>query len=323
MRPLFLVLVLPIVARAQSWDDLARAADRIDARALPALFWAQSASCDRLGDDMLRRQCRGIRLVRGVAASAKTFLVRADATALEAGAWDAARAAVPLALRGCLACKEPIEVAGERRYVVTRGGVAVDASGVAAAPVYRGLRRVDDEPAAAEVKAHIVPRLRAELIVRPTPKPETWTQAGRSGYFVELVGYRLYDPCDGSVLAASPMSVSAEVDGSTCEGERPTTRTPMSRESTEPPFQLSVDDVRRVLKDVNPAVYKCYDSYGVPGRADVYLDVKGDGTIRTVEVRGELADTPTGKCVAAAVKQARFPPFKRDSMQIHYPYLLR
>ena len=137
------------------------------------------------------------------------------------------------------------------------------------------------------------------------------------------VGYRLYDPCDGSVLAASPLSVSAEVDGSTCEGGAPVARTPLSPSSTDPPYQLSVDDVRRALKEVNPAVYKCYDSYGVPGRADVFIDVKGDGTVRLVEVRGELAETPTGKCVVAAVKQAKFPRFKRDNMQIHYPFLLR
>jgi hypothetical protein len=318
-----LLLLHPLVARAQSWDELARTADRIDGRALPALFWAQSASCDRFRDDMLRRQCLGIRFVRGVAASAKTFLLRAEAAALDAGAFDAARAGVPLTLRGCLACKDPIEVAGERRYVVVRGSVAVDGDGVLAAPVYRGLRRVEDDVAAARFKADVLPRLRAELIVRPTTKPETWTQGGRSGYYVELLGYRIYDPCDGSVLAASPLSVSGEVDGSTCQAEAAATHAPMSPESAEPPYQLSVDDVRRVLKDVNPAVYKCYDSYGVPGRADVYIDVKGDGSVRFVEVRGELADTPTGKCVAAAVKQAKFPRFQRDSMQVHYPFLLR
>jgi hypothetical protein len=323
MKKLLLLVLLPVAARAQSWDELSRTAERIDGRALPALFWAQSASCDRVGDDMLRRQCLGIRLVRGVAASAKTFLMRADASALEAGEWDAAKAGVPLTFRGCLACREPIDVGGTRRYVVTRGSIAVDASGVAAAPVYRGLRRAEDETAAAHFKASVLPRLRAELIVRPTAKPETWTQAGRSGYFVELVGYRLYDPCDGSVLAASPLSVSAEVDGSTCEGGAPVARTPLSPESTDPPYQLSVDDVRRALKEVNPAVYKCYDNYGVPGRADVFIDVKGDGTVRLVEVRGELAETPTGKCVVAAVKQAKFPRFKRDNMQIHYPFLLR
>jgi len=325
MRGLLLfVFLAPLAARAQSWDDLARAAERIDASALPALFWAATAECDRLSDDMLRRQCLGIRLTRGVAATAKTYLVRGDATALLLGEWDASRAGVALTIRGCLACAEPIDVGGARRHVVTRGGVTVDGTQVVAAPIYRGIRRLDDEAAARRWKARVFPRLRLELIVRAPAKPEVWTQGGRSGYFVELLGYRRHDPCDGTVLAAQPVAGTAPVDGSTCEADLPGGgHAPMRVPTSDPPFQLSPEDVRRVLKEVNPAIYQCYDSYGVPGRADVYIDVKNDGTVRFVEVRGAFADTPTGTCVADAVKRARFPRFQRESMQIHYPYLLR
>ena len=324
MRGLLLLLFAPLAARAQPWDDLARAAERIDARDLPALFWAATAECDRLSDDMLGRQCRHIRLTRGVAATGKTYLLGGDAAALVAGEWDADRAGVALTIRGCLACAETIDVGGARRHVVTRGGVTVDGTEVVAASIYRGIRRLDDEAAARRWKARVLPRLRLELIVRAPAKPELWTQAGRSGYFVELLGYRLYDPCDGTVLAAQPIAGPAPVDGSTCEADLPGGgHAPMRVESSEPPFQLSPEDVRRVLKDVNPAVYQCYDSHGVPGRADVYIDVKNDGTVRFVEVRGAFADTPTGKCVSDAVKRARFPRFVRESMQIHYPYLLR
>lgn len=322
MRGLLVFFLVPLAASAQPWDQLARAAERIEARDLPVLFWAATAECDRLSDDMLRRQCLRIRLTRGVAATGKTYLLRGDAAALVAGEWDAAHAGVSLTIRGCLACAETIDVGGARRHVVTRGGVTVDGTEVVAAAVYRGIRRLDDEAAAKRWKTRVLPRLRLELIVRAPTKPELWTQGGRSGYFVELLGYRLYDPCDGTVLAAQPSAGTASVDGSTCEADLPG-RAPMRVETNEPPFQLSPEDVRRVLKDVNPAVYQCYDSYGVPGRADVYIDIKNDGTVRFVEVRGAFADTPTGTCVGEAVKRARFPRFKRESIQIHYPYLLR
>jgi hypothetical protein len=77
------------------------------------------------------------------------------------------------------------------------------------------------------------------------------------------------------------------------------------------------------MRDVAADVNRCFESYGVPGTADLWFDLAGDGHVRYAEVRGDLADTPTARCVVAAVKKAEFPPFRRASMQIHHPFILR
>jgi hypothetical protein len=77
------------------------------------------------------------------------------------------------------------------------------------------------------------------------------------------------------------------------------------------------------MREVGPDVDRCFEAYGVPGTADLWFELAGDGHVRYAEVRGELADTPTARCVVAAVKQASFPPFRRANMSIHHPFILR
>jgi hypothetical protein len=74
---------------------------------------------------------------------------------------------------------------------------------------------------------------------------------------------------------------------------------------------------------IAPQVAVCFDRYGVPGTADVSLEVDADGEVAFADVRGDFADTPTAACVAAAVKIARFPRFARAPMRMHYPFVLR
>jgi len=45
--------------------------------------------------------------------------------------------------------------------------------------------------------------------------------------------------------------------------------------------------------------------------------------VTRAETRGELSNTPTGACVAAAVREARWPRFRQAPMRLHYPFLLR
>ncbi len=74
---------------------------------------------------------------------------------------------------------------------------------------------------------------------------------------------------------------------------------------------------------LEPAMETCHDRYGVPGTAQVYVELAPTGRVKYVEVRGDFADTPSGECVAAAVRDAQFPQFRREAMQIHYSFSLR
>jgi hypothetical protein len=49
----------------------------------------------------------------------------------------------------------------------------------------------------------------------------------------------------------------------------------------------------------------------------------GCGRVASARVKGTFAGTPTGACIRAAVKQARFPRFSGPAMKIVYPFVLR
>ena len=60
---------------------------------------------------------------------------------------------------------------------------------------------------------------------------------------------------------------------------------------------------------------------GVP--ANVAITISGSGRISSANVTGQFAGTPTGECVAKAVKSASFPKFKGSPQSIVYPYVFR
>jgi hypothetical protein len=127
---------------------------------------------------------------------------------------------------------------------------------------------------------------------------ERWTQGGREGIAVELVAWHL---------------VLAEAEA------------PPASEAVDPmlPLQPAASDVKSAMNAVATEVARCFDRYGVAGSADVWVEVAGDGAVSYAETRGVFFDTPTGACVAAAVRKARFPRFRQAPMRLHYPFFLR
>jgi hypothetical protein len=57
----------------------------------------------------------------------------------------------------------------------------------------------------------------------------------------------------------------------------------------------------------------------------VRLSIAPDGRVRSATVRGAFSGTPTGACVTAAVRAARFAPFRGPaSLTIsEYPFVLQ
>jgi hypothetical protein len=60
---------------------------------------------------------------------------------------------------------------------------------------------------------------------------------------------------------------------------------------------------------VKDAVQACYDSHRVAGLATVQVQIGDDGRIHATRIKGMFAGTPTGGCVEAAVRTARFKRF--------------
>lgn len=69
-------------------------------------------------------------------------------------------------------------------------------------------------------------------------------------------------------------------------------------------------------------VRACFDRFRVPGMAMARVKIAANGRVTEARIRGLFAGTPTGNCIAAAVKAARFPTAK-NTTTITYPFLLR
>jgi predicted Zn finger-like uncharacterized protein len=84
---------------------------------------------------------------------------------------------------------------------------------------------------------------------------------------------------------------------------------------------LSQSDIVSAMRAVQPKVKECYNQYKVPGIANVSIAVAKGGRVSSAVVTGKLAGTPTGACVEAAAKSAKFPPC--ESMSFPWPFPLR
>lgn len=80
-------------------------------------------------------------------------------------------------------------------------------------------------------------------------------------------------------------------------------------------------DIVGAMNLIKPQVWACYEKYRVKGLANVQITILPNGTVGDVKLLGDFAKTPTGECVASAVKQARFEPFTGEPMVINYPFM--
>lgn len=277
-----------------AWAALALAvasALRIQPADLPGIFWSTGGACPD-GPELAARQCRGIRSERARALAGQTFVVTARDGALE-------RSADGFTVRGCLDC------AGATAFV-TGGGVTVTGDRVVGPVVYQGHGAL---PEAARVDLFF--RLDGAV---------AWTQEGHRGIAVALVGYRVYDACGGQVVAASAATPS---DRSDLQGSEACASVPQAAAADPTPVQPTPADIKTAMDAVAPDVDRCFDRYGVPGTADVFVEIGAGGAVTYAETRGAFSESPTGACVASAVSRARFPRYARTPVRIHYPFLLR
>jgi predicted Zn finger-like uncharacterized protein len=88
------------------------------------------------------------------------------------------------------------------------------------------------------------------------------------------------------------------------EAEEPVVRTPAAEKA--PP--LDREEIVKGMNAVMPRARECYNQYKVPGVATVKITVSPAGRVSGASVTGRFAGTPSGTCVEAALKTARFPP---------------
>ena len=110
--------------------------------------------------------------------------------------------------------------------------------------------------------------------------------------------------------AAVEMNVPASLPASPCFDRPPVPRNPISKMA-----------VVRGMNAVKPEIARCYEEFRVPGLAMVNVVIAKSGRVSSASVIGGFAGTPTGACVAQAVRAAVFPP--SDGLVTPYPFQLR
>ena len=87
--------------------------------------------------------------------------------------------------------------------------------------------------------------------------------------------------------------------------------------------RLHTDQIKDGMRGAGAWVRKCYQKYKLKGRLSLRVTISTEGTVRKVKLKKPLAGTAAGSCVQRAVKQARFPLFKRGPISVNYTYLPR
>lgn len=85
---------------------------------------------------------------------------------------------------------------------------------------------------------------------------------------------------------------------------------------------LDGKDIKAGMSSVKGKAQACYDAHGVAGHVKIKATVDPSGKVLKADVTGEFAGTPTGQCVADAVKTATFATWTGAPMTVSYGFTL-
>jgi len=319
MRTLIVLCVVLAAAPARaddSFETKAQGAHRLGR--IESLVWALTATCDA-GDDTQQRQCRRVRDTRAAEVAGATLLLDADKDAFDVGAWSPQKKSTPLTLSACIRCSG-VELDGKTYYIVTDKDLTspkFDGNKFKTAAMADATKQFPDE-AAAKAYARSVSNARVQLVVKLPAKPRSVID-GKQVIAFDLLGYRVFAPCDGSIVLASPKSGPVEADKKQCAAVAPLA-TP-----TVPPKhdQLTPALISDGMKPVVAGADECFKKFAVAGKAKLKITIGGDGSVMKYEQQGDFINTPTGQCIDAAMTKASFPTSKKPKTTISFPITLQ
>lgn len=298
-----------------TFDDLARSAGRLDGADLAGAAWALTATCDQ-GDGLGQRLCRTVRDHRLATLRAGTWLVDAEPGAFTISPWDPDAKAMLLNLTGCVACTKPI---GGLYIVSAKAPPSWSGDVATAVGVHQAARSFANQAAADRWRAQ-AQAARGQFVIKLAPgKDALVTEGGHQVLAVDILGFRVWQPCDGAIVCASPKADAMPADQAACGKIVEEVAPETDGGAAALPATLTPDDLKVVLKPVTQAARACFDDYGVPGKAKLIYTVSGAGTITAYEQTGDFVDTPTGRCIDKAAKAVTFPAVQKASFTFTYP----
>jgi hypothetical protein len=304
-------LTTPALAE-DSFESLAASAQKI--KRIDDVIWALTAKCDG-GTDTEQRQCRRIRDVRATELKNATLLVEADREAFKVGEWNAAKKSAALSIVSCIRCGG-IDVDGKSWFVAgTRDANQPPRfqAGKQVANLLEESSKTFSDAAAAKKYSDSVATARVQFVLR-VPQNPVWTDSNKQGIAFEVLAYRVYSTCDGSVVMAKPKAGAGEIDKRACAGI--------------PPIGVEVDEltpamIKESLKGtLESATASCQAKHQGQGKGKLKLQIGPDGVITSSKLEGELAGSETATCIEEAVKNAKLPKSKKPKTSCAVPIVL-
>ena len=311
-----LILMMAPQAHADKFEESLQEATMVpDSNALAALFWSADPKCDSLENSLHRSQCVEVSSKRRQEVSGKTFFVEGTSAV---SVQKAGKKAVKINVYASFSKGE------DESWVVGQGAV-VKADTVPKTLHKNVTKKFKDEQYLAHWSQYVAPRLKTEFLVQIPSNVKSFKAKGKSGFQLEVVGYRLFDPCSGDVLSAKPAAKRAPQDSASCENEPKFVRRTVVPKSNGPalPGQLSRKQIGDTLKALKDRGTVCRSAYGINGRGAFKFTIGKNGVIKESKQTGDFVGTPTGICLEDALKTMRFPEFRDKDMKVSYPVVLR
>jgi hypothetical protein len=102
-------------------------------------------------------------------------------------------------------------------------------------------------------------------------------------------------------------NTSKEIDTMLKDVQKSDPPPPPKRAEPAPLPPLTAANITAAMAGVKTEANACGKRFGQTGIAELTLAVAKDGKVTEVAVRGALADSPVGRCVAKAARRASFP----------------
>ncbi|MEO8841320.1 MAG: hypothetical protein ABI591_31780 [Kofleriaceae bacterium] len=318
----WVVAALLVAQRAHADDTFeAKAQTAQPLHRVESLVWAMTAACDA-GDDVEQRQCRRVREARQRELSNGTWLVVADADAFDVGTWNPTKKSLPITLDACIRCAG-VELDGKTWYVtgVTATPPRFESGKLRTGMLHDNARAFADD-ATASMWGRAVAKVKVEMIVKLAAKSR-WSEGGKNGLALDVIGYRVFTPCDGTVILSSPPSSPVEPDKKACPVAGEQQPTVAEAEAGPQVEQLTASIIDDAMQPVVDAAWKCYGQFAVTGKAKLKLTITAEGGIGKYEQQGDFVNTPTGACIDKAMAKSHFPRTKKTKTTILFPITIQ
>jgi hypothetical protein len=333
---LLLVATQPAdAADSSSFEQVAKQA--VPAPELGTLVAPYLADCAKARREIDRARCWGMQsFVREKLPNRVYSMVVASPGAVSVSGYEAGIRGFRIKLVGCLTCEEPVVGPDSKKRFVTLKVPDVHAPSFGAASVMGDTTISFDTIAEARVwEANVKPRLRAEVVFKPTGK--SWTYRDHKGLAFAPLATRIFNRCTGEVIFSSPRSMSSvpvPEDAEDCASipANGITVSKIDKEGGEVakegrdkegldqrPEKLGAAQISEALKPASSALRACDSRYKTPGSVDLEFEVQGNGGApQAVRAGGSLGGTEVASCLLEAVRKVQFPRFQRASQKFSF-----